>query len=804
MKAYQFRDKECAIDINNPSLPQPWIHYLSNGEMHAFVSQAGGGFVWWKDAVECRLSRYRMFHLPIDRPGFYLYVAEKGKETFSPTFQPVAASLDAFTCSFYPGRAVYTCKKNALNVQQEMYITPDENLLVWDVLIKNETDADRVLDLTAYTELAQMKWLTEQMYGYYWQHMVHTWQDDDLLYYLYKFHEDKDYLPTPLVFFGCSDKIHSFSTDRYGFVGPYRDESNPIAIERNVCGGETMLSGEPCFALHVKKRIQANAEMRVSYFLGVAEGGLMAFEAAQKKAKQMSINGRSFAWLDEQKGKIAAIWNSYLDVSKCKLPDAELERMISIWAPINCMTTARYSRAVNTVAPGVRGIGYRDSAQDMLAMGAREPGMAVDILLKLLSKQFPSGNAVHLIPLNPNELPDSRTRCDSHLWLPMLLYGILADTGDYTILNKAVPYLSQEDDLSSAGQGTVWEHMMAAVEFTQTHRGAHDLPLTLKGDWNDIIGKFSIKGKGESIFAAMQYIISLRLLTEIAEHEKLPEAKKLKQYANQMRNAVEKSGYNGAWWYRCYDDDGNAIGDPNSQFGKLWLNPQSWAVMSGVGTKEQRVSAMDQVYKTLRTQTGLRLIYPGFKTYPEITDPFTGYNPGNGENGAIFCHANSWAVIAEALLGNGDRAWEYYSLLAPQKVLERLGLEVYRAEPYAWASNIVGPENPKHGWGNVTHVTGTAAWMDIAANQFLLGIRPKLDGVQIAPVMKHEWPEMYAERNYRGTKICMTVYNPDGVSGGVKKLVVDGMEWSGCFLPEEYLAGRDCVAVTVVLGALDE
>lgn len=801
MTPYVYRDSAQAIDILEPSLPQPWIHYLSNGRLHAFVSQVGGGFAWWKDAVECRLTRYRMFHLPADRPGFYLYVAEEGKETFSPTYQPVGGTPDDWRASFRPGKAVYTCRKNGLAVEQQLYITPDEDLLIWDVTLENTTNETRTLDLTGYAEVAQLKWVTEQLYGYYWRHMLKTWRaDNGLLCYLYQFKEGTDYIPAPLVFFGSSGETHSFSTDRNAFMGNYRDESNPVSVERHCCGNETMFSGEPCFALQVRKTVAPGETVRLSWFLGTAENGLTEYEAAMAEADRLRACAADLSWLDGQKQKLDQNWSDYLSKAVCRLPDEELQRMISTWAPINCMTTARYSRAINVEAPGVRGLGFRDSTQDMIAMCARDPQMATNMLKKLLSKQFPTGNAVHLVPLNPNELPDARTRCDSHLWLPMLVYGILAETGDYSLLDEQVPFLSPDDHLSEYTSGSVWAHMMAAMDFTESHLGAHGLPLTLKGDWNDIIGKFSEKKQGESVFAAAQYVIGLKLLAEIADTCGLPEAALLRKRAAKQKAAMEAHAYNGAWWYRCFDDNGNPIGDPDSEFGKLWLNPQSWAVMSGVGTKEQNLSAMGHVYETLKTRTGLRLIYPGFKTYPEVTDPFTGYNPGNGENGAIFCHANGWAIIAQALLGDGDRAWEYYTLLAPQKALERVGLQTYRAEPYAWASNIVGPENPKHGWANVTHITGTAAWMDIAANQFLLGIRPKLGGVQIAPVMKSEWKSMEAERVYRGTRIHMHVENPNGVSSGIAKLTVDGVEFAEAFLPAAYLQGKDTVSVEVLLG----
>lgn len=796
MKPYAFEGE--TLRIWEPSLPQPWIHYLSNGTMHAFASQAGGGFAWWKDPVECRLSRYRMFHLPADRPGYYLYISHNGK-TFCPTHQPVCAAVEDWCCTLAPGKASYSSKCDGIRAVQEMFVTPDEDLLVWDLTLTNESAETAPLDLTAYTELAQQKWLTEQMYGYYWRHMLKTWREEDLLCYLYQFKEGSDYLEQPLVFYGSSGEMASFSTDRNAFMGHYRDESNPVAIERGSCGGETMLSGEPCFAYHVKKTLAPGETAKICWFLGVAENGLIDLENALKNANRMAALCRDRAWLDGQKAKLEATWRRYLDVAKCSLPDEAMERMIGTWAPINCMTTARYSRAVNVEAPGVRGQGFRDTTQDMIAMCCREPEMAEKMLLRLLSKQFPTGNAVHLVPLNPNELPDARTRCDSHLWLPMLLYSLLAESGDYSVLERKVPCLSPEDHVSASTEMTVWEHMMAAMDFTESHLGAHGLPLTLKGDWNDIIGKFSQKKLGESVFAAMQYVICLDLLGEIARLRGLPEAEMLAQRHQKQKKAVAEHCFNGQWWYRCYDDEGQPVGGPDSEFGKLWLNPQSWAVMSGVGTEEQRAAGMDSADRILRTDTGLRLIWPGFKTYPEVTDPFTGYNPGNGENGAVFCHSNGWAVIAAALLGEGQRAWEYYELLCPQKALERVGLETYRAEPYAWASNIVGPENPKHGWANVTHITGTAAWMDIAANRFLLGIQTGLEGVTLAPVMKRAWKEMTAQRLCRGTRICMTVRNPEGREAGIREIRVDGKPAEKPFLSWEFLENKKQVAVEILL-----
>lgn len=802
MNSYKFADGEKAIDIYNPTLPQPWIHYLSNGRLHAFASQAGGGFAWWRDPVGCRLTRYRTFNLPPDRPGYYIYIKENQKRAWNPTFQPMQTQVENYVCRFSPGMASYHAENSGVAATQKLFVTPGEDLLVMDLSLKNTGDEEKELSVFAYLELAQMKWLTEQEYGYYWRHMLRTWREEstNTLCYLYQFTSKDDTVEFPLVFFGASEPMTSLSTDRDAFCGDYRDEGNPIAVENGVCGGETMLSGEPCFAAQNRVVLKPGESRRLMFYLGCAPRGLKDINGAKKEMERLCGCANNFSWVDSQTKLIEKEWENYLGKFECHIPNKDLERQINIWSPINCMVTARFSRSVNTNAPGVRGIGYRDSAQDMTATAMRRCDMATDMLMCLLSKQFKEGCAVHLIPLGKSELPDAKTRCDSHLWLPMLLYSILSETGDFSLLDKEVPYLSREDLISEQGSATVWEHMLAAVDFTQKHLGEHGLPLTLKGDWNDIIGKFSEKGRGESTFAAMQYLTSLKLLAEIAEIYDTKSVEFLTECANRQKAAIEKNCFSEKWWCRCFDDNGKSIGTPSSEHGKLWLNPQSWAVISGVGNEEQRRMGLDAAYENLRTDVGLKLITPGFPSYPETTDPFVGYNPGNGENGAIFCHANGWAIIAEAMMGNGERAWEYFSMLTPHLALNKMGLKTYRAEPFAWVSNIVGPENPKYGWANVSQVTGTAAWMEIAATQVLLGVRAGLDGLTVNPVIPGSWKELSVRREYRGTEVLVEIENPSGVCCGVKRLELDGKELGGNFISAELLRGKKEVCVKLVMG----
>jgi cellobiose phosphorylase len=347
----------------------------------------------------------------------------------------------------------------------------------------------------------------------------------------------------------------------------------------------------------------------------------------------------------------------------------------------------------------------------------------------------------------------------------------------------------------------VWEHLVKAVEYTQAHLGMHGLPLMLDGDWNDIICRFSEKGKGESVFAAQQYVAVLRKMIELAKHTgRHEDAARMESYLAAQIESIEKHAWNGKWYYRCFDHNGKPIGCEDDPFGKIWLNPQTWSIISGSGSDERGALALDNVSNRLDTGCGLQLLSPGFATYPDDMDPFSPYNPGTGENGAIFCHAHTWSIIAEAKRGNAERAWKYYTDLLPYKLNERLGLDVYQSDPYGWVSNIVGPENKKHGWGNVIRFTGTVVWMNIAATQYLLGVRTTLDGLKLDPCIPSDWKEYTVQRDYLGCRINIRFVNEGGVSRGVKKIDVDGVEYSTNVIPRKVFEGKKTSSVTVYMG----
>ncbi len=797
---YVFDDLRPAITIHRPDLPSPWINYLSNGKLHAFVSQAAGGFLWWKHSSKCRLTRYRMNNLPMDSPGFYLYIRHKDGTVWSPGFRPTERTLDAWSATHEPGLTEFYAREGAYEAKLRLFIPPDHNALVWDLALTNLSGGDEEVDVFAYAELSQYNWLDEMTFGYYWRHMLKTWFDPrtGALLYLFHFQSPEEVANIPVVYFASSHVITSYSGDRDAFVGNYRDERNPVAVENGFCGNEEIQSGEPCAALHASVFCKAGVTTAVSFLLGAEVGILTDYDATLARIGKTIDALRNPRTLETQRTKLRAWWRDLLGKFTCDIPDENARRQINIWSPVNCIHVSRYERAVNTLASGFRRIGFRDSCQDMMAMTYRDASVAEEIFLHLLTLQERAGNARPNEPSRPRRQPDLDVNSDHHLWLPFLAHTYLAETGNYKFLEKTAPYFSF-DPQEPVEQATVWEHMLAGIRYTADNLGIHGLPLILKGDWNDIIGKFSEGGKGESVFAAQQLVVALKYLIEIAgEAGKTADIPWLTELRHQQVASILSHAWNGKWWYRCFEDNGEPVGGEQSAFGKIWINSQSWAVMSGVGSDTQNRSAMEAVFKYLQTDVGLMKLYPGFQTWPDVKDPFSAYNPGNGENGAIFCHANTWAIIAETMLGNAERAWKYYNQLVPHNALQKVGIERYKSEPYAWASNIVGIENPKHGWSNVVHITGAAAWMDIAATQFLLGIRPTLRGVQIDPCVPG-WEAFTMERTYRGCRMYIEVVNPGKAQKGTQYLEVDGVRLDSGTIPNELLAGKTTVHVLAVM-----
>ncbi|MDZ4789139.1 MAG: hypothetical protein SH807_09370 [Blastochloris sp.] len=800
---YHFEDAERSVVVTDPKLPQPWINYLSNGDLHAFVSQAGGGCAWWQTPLKNRMTRYRQYNLPIDSPGFYVYLREPNGVVWSPTWRPVETPLDAWQAEHRPGLTRFTARRGEMEAVLDLFIAPGTNAMVWDLNLINHGLGDVALDVFGYVEFGLLDWKQDTDWACYVKHNLQVSFDEPAkaITYLYRhFHFNPRLEDCPLVYFASSEPVESYDCDRDIFVGNYRDERNPVALELNKCENSNILCGDPCAALQCKALVPAQGVKRLQFFLGAEKQAIVAWPKALEGVRATLKTLRQAGEVDRLKAALDAWWQEHFSVMQVELPEPDLARQMNTWSPIQSVQTGRYSRSFSQNAAGVRTLGFRDTCQDMLAIAYRRPEWAKATFRYLVSQQYEDGHTPH--QCNPVEkMPaEARIHIDNPLWVPMVAYAIISETGDASLLDERLPWLSA-DSITPTGSAPIWEHLVRITDFMEANLGAHGIPLTHNGDWNDSIGKFSKKGKGESLFAAQQYAYILRQLAELAfvrndgataqRFEKL----RLKQIA-----AITACAWDGAWWRRGFDDDGNAIGSSACEFGKIWLNTQSWSVLAGVGTAEQQLRSMDSVSELLDTNfCGIKKLHPSFLSFPEVLEPYSGYSPGCGENGAIFCHANTWAIMAEALLGRPEKAWHYYRQLVPHIALQKVGLQRYKAEPYAYVSNIIGPENPKYGWANVTQVTGTATWMDIAATQYLLGVRAEPQGLRIAPCLPTDWTSCRVKRIYRGCHLDIHFIQHSSQTGHSTELELEGKTVAGNLIEAHLLEGKTRCDVTVHL-----
>ena len=552
-----------------------------------------------------------------------------------------------------------------------------------------------------------------------------------------------------LVFFASDAPVSGFDCDRDMFVGSYRSEENPIGVERGELSGSSMYGGDPCFALQLDVQLKAGEKKKIRVFLGTAMTE-DEIRAAVSRCREEGFAEKSFLALQTE-------WKNYFSAFQCSVPDADARRMINTWNPYQVERNFQFSRNISYYATGTfRGVGMRDTAQDVLAMIPLDPQRAKEKMRLLFTQQYKDGHCNHyFFPIEGWD-PVTRIHSDNHLWLVLDVYQLAMEEGTLDFLDEVLPYYD-------GGEGTVWEHVNRSVDFTASHMGEHGFPLMLSSDWNDMLYKVCRKGKGESIWTAMQFGTALTMMRELAELRGEDGAKFAELYERQ-RELVNGCGWDGAWFRRCITDEGVFIGSASEPQAKIWLNTQSWAVISGLGDADKQRKAMDSVKELLDTDLGIRKIHPAMQDYPSKEDPLTYYNKGCGENGSVFCHANTWAIIAECMLGRSENAWKYYSQLMPMRAQAKAGAERYRAEPYVYASNIFGPESDRFGLANVSWLTGTAAWMYLAVTQYMLGVRPAWDGLVVKPCLTEEMLPAQVVRRFRGNTYRITIRTNDDVS----------------------------------------
>ena len=722
---YQFDDENREIRFLRYDMPTPWMNYLSNGTFHVMMSHAGGGVAFYRSPQIWRINHYRFFHLPTDRSGFYTYIKD-GDTIWCPTNMPVSERPDAWESAHGLGYTRFTARKNGVQAEALYFVGPKENALIWELTLT--ADQDKTLQIYPFVELGMMEFMRELQWQCYNKHQlcVSSMEEGQILVYRYGVETQPKPEETPLVYFAADVPAASFEGDRDEFIGPYRSEECPWGLEQESLGNSLLMGGDPCFAFQIPLELRAGESRTIHIYLGTA----MTPEEIGEAVRRLRRNAASW----EAFSQLGRSWTEYLSHFQASLPDAETERMVNCWNPYQAQRNFLFSRNLSYYATGTfRGVGYRDTAQDILAMIPFDAEAAKEKIRLLLTQQYQDGHVNHyFFPVEGYE-PVTSVHSDDHLWTILTVWQLIQEEGRPDFLRESVSFYD-------GGRATVYEHLKRAAEFTQAHLGAEGFPLMLRSDWNDALFRVCREGKGESIWTAMQLGCALRCLKELALLAgEADTAAWCARFYEEQKRLVNEKAWDGKWYRRAIMDNGEYVGKAESSEAKIWLNAQTWSVLSGMGEKDRTDTAMESVHEILNTPLGIKKIHPPIVSFPDPKEPLTNYNPGTGENGSVFCHANTWAVIAECMLGHADRAYEYYHQLIPAVAMEKAGVWRYKAEPYVYASNIFGPDSMRFGLANVSWLTGTAAWMYVAVTQYILGIRASFDGLIVDPVLPSAW-----------------------------------------------------------------
>ncbi len=759
-----FDQKANEYVITRPDTPTPWINYIGSGKYGGIVSNTGGGYSFHKDPRNRRLTRYRYNNIPMDRPGRYVYIRDAATgEYWNPGFQPVQRRLDSYRCRHGMGYTVLEGEYKAIASDVTYFVPDDIDLEIWLVKVKNLGHTPRTLQLFTYSEFCfwdavkdqqNVDWVQQINQGRYEDGII-TWHP----------HEYKN----TCAYFATGEEINSYDTNLESFIGRYRSEANPIAVEMGACANSISYRMNGVGAFCIDLDLSPHEEREMVFILGFTENKA---EIKNEISKYLNVNEAKAAL-----SRLNSSWKEFMSKIQVETPDDDMNLFLNTWNQYQCKTTFNWSRFVSLYQLGLgRGMGIRDSAQDTLGVMHSIPDEARELIKKLIQCQYTDGRVYHLFfPLTgEGSFGDAPVKkfdwySDDHIWLILAVNSYIKETGDFEFLNSTILYNDKKTEAS------VMEHLEKAMEFTYNHRGPNGLALAGRADWNDTLNLDMGNGIAESVFSSMLYCKAALEMIEIAKYMKLDQSvQKHKNMYEEMKNTINDSCWDGEWYKRAFDDEGNVLGSKENEFGKIFINSQSWAIMSSLASEQQAKTCLESVNKHLNTKYGIVSVYPAYKEFDESKGGITTYPPGAKENGGIFVHTNPWVMIAETMMGNGDMAYKYYEQILPAK--RNNDADLLEVEPYVYCQNILGKEHPQFGIGRNSWLTGTSAWNYVAATQYILGIRPEFESLTVDPCIPSNWKGFKVTRVFRGCTYNIEVRNPDGACRGVKKIIVDGVE----------------------------
>ena len=787
MKFGHFDDERREYVITTPRTPLPWINYLGSEDFFTLLSNTAGGYSFYRDARLRRITRYRYNNSPLDQEGFRIYIKD-GDTVWNPGWQPVQTELDSYSCRHGLGYSIIEGCKDDVRVTQELFVPKGDTCLLMRVKITNEGSGEKHLSVFPYIEFCLWDALED---GSNFQRNYSTGEvevDGAAIYHKTEYRERRDHYAV----FWANRMPDGFDTSRDAFMGVYGGPAHPEAVFGAGCTGSIAHGWQPVAAQQFDLSLSAGESTDLIFGLGYIENPVdKKWEAPgvinKKRAKEMIARYPDDAAFDKAFAELKDYWNGLLSTFSIGSEDERLNRMVNIWHQYQCMVTFNMSRSASYYESGMgRGMGFRDSCQDLLGFVHIIPDRARERILDIAATQFPDGSAYHQYqPLTKKGNLDIGSGFnDDPLWLIAGTDAYLRETGDYSILNEIVDF---DNDPSLAEP--LMEHLRRSFNYTATHLGPHDLPLIGRADWNDCLNlncfsehpgeSFQTTGPSEgpvaeSIFIAGMFVKYGRAYADICKHVGLSdEAEDVLRKVEAMEKAVLDAGWDGAWFRRAFDAFGHVVGGSECEEGQIFIEPQGMCVMAGIGKKTgEAAKALESVHERLETKYGIVLLQPAYTRYHTELGEITSYPPGYKENAGIFCHNNPWIICAEAMMGHGDRAFELYKKITPSYIEEIS--DIHRTEPYVFSQMVAGKDAPSFGEAKNSWLTGTAAWSFLSISQEILGVRPTLDGLSIDPSIPSSLSGFTAVRRYRGAKYEITVENPDHVQHGVRELYVNG------------------------------
>ena len=794
MQFGHFDDRNKEYVITRPDTPRSWSNYLGSTEYGAIITNNAGGYSFYKSAAQGRFTRLRFNVIPADQPGRYVYIHDRdSKDFWSTSWQPVGKPLKEYKTECRHGTAYTQISSAYSSIETDtlFFVPLGRTYECWLLTLKNDGRRKRRLRLFTYVEYANNWNLSQDLNNLQYSQFIMKMDvvggiiDHGTNVLMPQrpdhFEDDGQGRHTFLAISGAP--VKGFDTDREVFLGPYRTYANPIAVERGRCKNSLATGDNGCGTLQVDVTLRPGESKELVVLMGIGSAGSEGRTAVQESGTPERVR--------EEFHKLKSHWHSRIGGMTAVTPDRDLNSMLNMWNPYNCLITYAWSRAASLVYSGERdGLGYRDTVQDMLGVMHTIPDEVRERLELMITGQVSTGGAMPVVkpfahrPGTEKAPAEGEYRSDDCLWLFNTVPAYVKETGDVSFYSKVLPYADR-------GEESVLGHLRRAIQFTLDRLGAHGLPCGLFADWNDCL---ELGPNGESVFVGFQLRYALKAYMDTCEMLKRPEEVAwAREHLAALDNNLDRHAWDGEWFLRAYRADGLKFGSKENDEASIFLEPQPWAVYSGHSTGRRAEEIMNVVNRRLSTEYGLMICDPPVeKTDPKVIKARL-FNKGMKENASVFCHTQGWAIIAEAILGRGSAAYHYYRRFMPAAYNRKA--EIREIEPYVYCQFTNSKYSPRHGASRLPWLSGSASWAYYTATQYILGIQPEYTGLRIDPCIPAEWKKLTITRRFRNKNLNITIRNENGVEKGVRKIEINGREIAGNLIPVEQMEEQNEVLV---------